>query len=167
MHRAFHAVVRDAWLPSGRAAQLSETPAHLLHCGKVMLIPPIARYMTRQPWTIPGDAKLSQARELMRKHHVRHLPVLEAGKLVGILSERDGYLYDRLEGLDAEIAVSDAMTVDVYAVRDKDLLDDIVDTMAAHKYGSVVVMDGRGNVEGIFTTVDGLQMLANVLRRDA
>lgn len=132
-----------------------------------MLTPPIERYMTRQPWTTPHDAKLSDARALMRERHVRHLPVVEGGKLVGILSERDGYLFDRLEGLDAEITVEDAMTTDVYAVRGKDMLDDIVDTMAEHKYGCVVVMDGCGTVEGIFTTVDGLRVLAGVLRRVA
>jgi len=42
-----------------------------------------------------------------------------------------------------------------------------VDTWAAQKLGSVGVVDAKGNVEGIFTTVDGLQVLANMLRRDA
>jgi acetoin utilization protein AcuB len=130
-----------------------------------MLMPAIARYMTRQPWTIGRDAKLSQARELMREHKIRHLPVLDGGKLVGILSERDAYLFDRLEDLDAAVTVDDAMTVDVFAARTDDAVDDIVEKMAEHKYGSVVVMNRRGVIDGIFTTVDGMQVLADVLRR--
>lgn len=99
----------------------------------------------------------------MREHHIRHLPVLEAGKLVG--SERDAYLFERLADLDTDITVEDAMNVDVYAVHRDDAVDGIVETMAEHKYGSVVVMDRRGDVEGIFTTVDGMQVLADLLRR--
>jgi acetoin utilization protein AcuB len=130
-----------------------------------MLMPPIARYMTCQPWATRRDAKLAQALELMRAHEIRHLPVLEAGKLVGIVSERDVYLFDRLGDLDTAVTVEDAMTVDVYAVSCEDSLDAVVETMAEHKYGAVVVMNRRGTVEGIFTTVDGMQVLADVLRR--
>jgi acetoin utilization protein AcuB len=128
-----------------------------------MLMPPIARYMTRQPWTIRPDAKLSQAKEMMREHAIRHLPVLEAGRLVGILSERDLYLLDRLDQLDE--TVEDAMTVDVYVAHYDDPVDSIVERMAERKYGSAVVLDRRGGVEGIFTTTDGMQVLADVLRR--
>jgi acetoin utilization protein AcuB len=57
------------------------------------------------------------------------------------------------------------MTVDVFAARTDDAVDDIVEKMAEHKYGSVVVMNRRGIIDGIFTTVDGMQVLADVLRR--
>lgn len=128
-------------------------------------MPAISRYMTRQPWTIGRDAALVQARALMREHQIRHLPVLDGGKLVGILSERDVYLYERVEELETQLAVADAMTLDVYAARCDDALDEIVEKMAEHKYGSVVVMNRRGGVDGIFTTVDGMRVLADVLRR--
>ena len=130
-----------------------------------MLMPPISRYMTRQPWTIRRDATLAQARAMMRDHGVRHLPVLEGGKLVGILSERDMYLLERYRHLDAAQTVEDAMSEDVYTADPDDPVDTIVEKMAEHKYGSSVVV-GRGErVEGIFTTVDGMQVLADVLRR--
>lgn len=128
-------------------------------------MPSIAQYMTGQPWTIRRDARLSQARTLMREHHVRHLPVLEAGKLVGVVSERDLYLLERQTGLDPDATVEDAMTVDVYVAKAEEPVDTIVEQMAAHKYGSVIVIDRNGGVAGIFTTVDGMQVLADVLRR--
>ena len=124
--------------------------------------------MTLQPWTIRKDAKMSQAHQLMREHRIRHLPVLEAGKLVGIVSERDLHLIETLPDSDPdEVTVEEAMTVDVYTVTSDDPVDVIVEQMATHKYGSAVVMDPRGGVEGIFTTVDALQVLGEVLRRAA
>ena len=124
--------------------------------------------MTLQPWTIRKDAKMSQAHQLMREHRIRHLPVLEAGKLVGIVSERDLHLIETLPDCHPdEVTVEEAMTVDVYTVTSDDPVVVVVEKMATHKYGSAVVMNPRGGVEGIFTTVDALQVLGEVLRRAA
>lgn len=131
-----------------------------------MLMPSISQYMTRQPWTIRRDAKMSLAHKLMREHKIRHLPVLAAGKLVGIVSERDLHLIETLPDSDPdEVAVEDAMVEDVFVVGPNDPVDMLVEKMAGRKYGSAVVVDRRGTVEGIFTTVDALQVLADVLRR--
>lgn len=131
-----------------------------------MLMPSISRYMTHQPWTIRKDAKMAQAHELMREHRIRHLPVVEAGKLVGLVSERDLHLIETLPGGDPdEISVEDAMTEPVYIVGAEDPVDDIVEHMAEHKYGSAVIVDRHGAVEGIFTTIDALQAFSDVLRR--
>lgn len=130
-----------------------------------MLMPPISRYVTRQPWTIRRDAPLTQAKDLMTEHKIRHLPVLEGGKLVGIVSERDILQLERLRQLDDQFTVEDAMVEDVYAVDSEQPTDEVVEAMATNKYGAAVVCDRRGSIEGIFTTVDGMQVLAEVLRR--
>ena len=136
-----------------------------MHRTSDMLMPSMSRYMTRQPWTIRKDAKMSQAHKMMREHQVRHLPVLEAGKLVGIVSERDLHLIETLPDGDPDVTtVEEAMIVDVYSVGLDDSVDAVVENMARHRYGSAVVVDRRGDVEGIFTTVDALQVLAEVLR---
>jgi len=49
----------------------------------------VGQLMRRSPVTIGPDAMLEQARVLMAKHRIRHLPVVERGKLVGILSNGD------------------------------------------------------------------------------
>ena len=129
-------------------------------------MPGLSQYMTVQPWTIRRDATMSQAHQLMREHKIRHLPVLEAGKLVGIVSERDLHLIETLPGSDPdEVRVEEAMIVDVYAVGVDDPVDVVVEKMSLRKYGSAVVLDRRGGVKGIFTTVDALQAFAEVLRR--
>jgi acetoin utilization protein AcuB len=130
-----------------------------------MLMPPISRYMTRQPWTIECGATLTAAHQVMRSHAIRHLPVMDAGKLVGIVSERDLHLIETLPDSDPdEVTVDDAMTETVYVARPTDEVATVVDQMAAHKLGSVVVMQDR-RVEGIFTSIDALQVLSNLLRR--
>ena len=102
---------------------------------------------------------------MMREHGIRHLPVLDGGKLVGIISERDVYLLERYRRLDPDQTVEDAMNQDVYTADPDDPVDAVVEKMAERKYGSSVVVGRRDHIEGIFTTVDGMQVLADVLRR--
>jgi len=109
---------------------------------------------------------MSQAHELMRSHRIRHLPVLEAGKLVGIVSDRDLHLIETLQDSDPdEVTVDEAMTEDVYVVGPDDPVDAVADQMAARKYGCAIVANQCGVVEGIFTTIDAMHLLADVLRR--
>jgi acetoin utilization protein AcuB len=130
-----------------------------------MLMPPISRYMSRQPWTIERGATLATAHQVMRSHAIRHLPVMDAGKLVGIVSERDLHLIETLPDADPdEVTVDDAMTETVYVARPSDEVAEVVDRMAAQKLGSVVVIQDR-RVEGIFTSIDALHVLSHVLRR--
>jgi acetoin utilization protein AcuB len=99
------------------------------------------------------------AQEKMRVHDVRHLPVLEGGRLAGVLSQRDAYFIETLAGVDpAKVAVEEAMSVDVYSVSADTRLSEVATTMAEHKYGCAVVTEGS-HVVGIFTTVDALRAL--------
>jgi len=132
-----------------------------------MLMPPIARYMTRQPWTIRRDETLSDAHTLMRRQGVRHLPVLEHGRLAGIVTQSDLHLIETLQDVDPDqVLVEDAMTEEVFVASPDDELADVIEKMVAHKYGAVIVTSSKG-VEGIFTAVDAMQVLAEMLRREA
>ena len=50
---------------------------------------PLEHWMTRRPKTISADADLDQALRIMIDGHFRHLPVVEEGRLVGMISMRD------------------------------------------------------------------------------
>lgn len=121
--------------------------------------------MTRSPHTIGHHRTLADAHKLMEEHAIRHLPVLESGKLVGIVTDRDLTLVETLRGLDAEkVKVSDAMSQDVFTVSQRAAVRQVAKEMSDHKYGSAVVMEGD-RVVGVFTTVDALSALSLILER--
>ncbi|MCB0350001.1 MAG: CBS domain-containing protein [Bdellovibrionales bacterium] len=126
-------------------------------------MPVISKYMTTQPHTIGSDQTLEKAGVLMREFHIRHLPVLKGGKIVGILTERDLHLVETLKGVDPKVlTVSEAYTPDPYIVSPQAPLDEVCAEMASHKYGSVLVEDNHKLV-GIFTWVDGLVAMSELL----
>jgi acetoin utilization protein AcuB len=49
----------------------------------------VSKYMTQKLITATPDMTVKQAFLLMRTHRVRHIPVVEGEKLVGIISDRD------------------------------------------------------------------------------
>ncbi len=117
--------------------------------------------MTPSPHSIGRDQPLSVAHERMRTLNVRHLPVLEHGKLAGVLSQRDALLVETLRDVDpATTPVEEAMSNDVYVVAPDTPLKDVAHAMVEHKYGCAVVMQGS-HLVGIFTTIDALRALAN------
>jgi acetoin utilization protein AcuB len=121
--------------------------------------------MTPSPHTIGRDQPLAKAHELMRRFGVRHLPVLDGGVLVGIVSERDLRLLESVADVDVHrTLVEEAMTPEPYIAAPDALLRDVAAEMIEHKYGCAVVMD-RAAVVGIFTTVDALRALL-ALERD-
>jgi acetoin utilization protein AcuB len=124
----------------------------------------VYQHMTPSPHTIGRDQPLASALALMTRLGVRHLPVLDAGVLVGIVSDRDLRFAETIPGVDPKkTLVEDAMTPEPYAVAADATLRDVVEEMIAHKYGCAVVME-RAAVVGIFTTIDALRALLSLER---
>jgi acetoin utilization protein AcuB len=125
--------------------------------------PTIQDVMTRSPHTIGHDQTLRAAHRMMQTHNIRHLPVVDGGQLVGVLSQRDLYLIESLEGVDLdEVHVSEAMSSDIFTVRSRVRLDRIVAEMTTRKLGSAIVIE-RNAVVGVFTVIDALGVLARLL----
>lgn len=122
--------------------------------------------MTTKPRTILRTATLADAHRTMREHAIRHLPVVDAaGNLCGVVSQRDLYLLETLSDVDQDsVRVEEAMIEHPFVVSSDTALDNVVEMMGEHKYGSVVVMGKRG-IEGIFTATDACQAFAQILHR--
>jgi acetoin utilization protein AcuB len=126
--------------------------------------PVVRQYMTPTPFTIGPTQSLTVARHLMLEHDVRHLPVLEGGRLAGVLSERDLLLVESMPSVNPTVVrVEEAMAQDVFAVRPDEPVADVANTMIDRKIGSAVVMEDE-KVVGVFTTIDALQALRALLR---
>jgi acetoin utilization protein AcuB len=122
----------------------------------------VAQYMTVGPHTIGREESLTAAKQLMQKNHVRHLPVLHGGELVGVVSERELDVISALPG-SKQLSVEDAMAPDVYTISEDAQLETVAAEMARLKIGSAVVLKGA-DVVGVFTAVDGLRALADLLK---
>lgn len=122
----------------------------------------VGALMTPQPLTIGRQQSLSTAHRLMRDHHVRHLPVLEHGELIGVVSQRDLYFLETIRGIDLDDdLVEDAMTTDTYAIEPDAPISAVARQMARYRYGCAVVVE-RGKVIGIFTATDALRLVSTL-----
>lgn len=123
----------------------------------------VEQYMTRSPHTIGREQTLATAHRLMRQADIRHLPVLEGGNLVGLVSARDLDFIETLRDVDPEsVSIGEAMSETVYCVAPTEPLGKVAQVMAEQKLGSVVVRE-HGRITGMFTTVDAARALAALL----
>ncbi len=124
----------------------------------------VRRFMSRSPTVVSSRLTLVEAHQVMREKGIRHLPVVDEGRLVGVVSQRDLYLLETLRGVDAaRELVDDAMSSEPYTVGPDAALEEVAHEMATRRAGSAVVVD-TGAVVGIFTSTDALRALAAVLR---
>ena len=132
-----------------------------------MTTPKVYKYMTPCPHSIGREQTLARAHAIMREYRIRHLPVLDGGVLVGLVSERDLQFLETLKGVDIAVErVEEAMTTDPYFVHVDTPVKDVAAAMIEHKYGSAIVVD-HGMVVGIFTTVDALRALLDMEKKAA
>jgi acetoin utilization protein AcuB len=127
--------------------------------------PVVSQYMTDAPHTIAPTRSLAAARRDMQDHRIRHLPVLDGGHVVGLLSERDLLLVETLPGVNpTDVRVEEAMAQEVFTVQPDAPVGEVIEQMIARKLGSAVVCRNE-RVVGVFTTIDALRALHELLER--
>jgi acetoin utilization protein AcuB len=125
--------------------------------------------------TIAPTATIRQAIASMTRSRLRHLPVVDSGRVVGIVTDRDlrqavftPIVQERL-GVDSDavddIPVREVMTWAVVTVRPTTDLREAARLMHEQKIGAVPVVEGDRLV-GILTESDVLAALLEVLRAD-
>lgn len=105
--------------------------------------------------TIGPDALVIEAAQLLARHRIGAVPVIETGRLVGILSERD--IVRALARSAATLGtarVRGLMTAEVFVAREGDPLDGVLDLMSSKRIRHLPVLDRDGAVIGIVTLGD-------------
>ncbi len=120
----------------------------------------VGEYMVRSPKVAKPEMTVGEALKFLRELRIRHLPVVEGKRLVGLVSERD------LIAAPANKKVRDVMVRKVYIARSTTALSEVASEMADNKYGSAVIVDKNNHVIGIFTTTDALRVLADMDEKD-
>jgi acetoin utilization protein AcuB len=135
----------------------------------VMLTPTVRSVMTPTPEVITAQADTATAHARMQALGVRHLPVMDRDRLVGVLSERDlrgvRVFLDHMPG-ELGPTVGQLCSRDLLVVGPDDPLDEAATAMADRRVGAALVIDGTELV-GIMTCVDlckGLTVLVDRLR---
>jgi CBS domain-containing protein len=120
--------------------------------------------MTREPITIPRDARCVRAELEMRLAEVRHLPVVDReGRLVGILSLRD--LQRRARPAEREaLNVDEIMHDAVHTVRPDADAAEAAALLIEKKIGALPVVDSAYHLIGIVTETDFLNVAFQALR---
>lgn len=116
--------------------------------------------MTANPFTVDPDATLPEAMELMERHHIRHLPVLKDGAVVGVLSQGDidaagpsratTFSSGEINYLLHKLKVSKVMTQDPRVIAPDALLEEAALAMRDNKIEMLPVVD-NGRLVGVIT----------------
>lgn len=128
----------------------------------------VTDWMTEAVLAVETFDSIAIARQLMAKHRVNQLPVLDNDHLIGIVTDRDirdayptSMMIDRAEEIDRfaeKITVEEVMTRDVFIVRPETPLATAVGLLRRHRIGSLPVLK-NGKLVGIITRSDILDFV--------
>jgi CBS domain-containing protein len=130
--------------------------------------------MTSPAIVITPDTCVPEASALMKEHRIRHLPVVENGRLVGIVSRGDLREASISASANADtyefnfllhqLTVGRLMTRKVLTITPDVLVVQAAELMTERKIAGLPVVDPDGSVTGIVTESDLLKMLVRKLR---
>ncbi len=122
--------------------------------------------------TLSPGAMLAEARELMHKNQIHHLPIVDdGGELIGlvtltnVLAATDSFLREDQSRIHAsEIGIKDVMVTDVATVDREAGLRSAALFLEKHRIGCLPVMDD-GKMCGIITDTDFVAVAINLLEQ--
>ena len=128
-------------------------------------MPTVVALMKPFPYFAEPDEPVARVLTLMKQHNIRHVPIKQEGRVVGIVSERDL----RWMGSPAivlpdpeEIPIHYVQVNNPYTVEITTPLNTVLQEMASRKIGAAVVVKS-GELAGIVTVTDICRMLAEIL----
>lgn len=124
--------------------------------------------MTKNVLTVSTSDSLRHVNALMKEKNIRHIPVVNGNKLVGILSKTDimrlsfGDLYESQAGTDEAmfdmLNIGQVMVHEPVTADKEETVRDVAEKLAAAEYHALPVTED-GNIIGIVTTTDIIRYL--------
>lgn len=122
----------------------------------------VSEWMTKDVISITQDRSIQECVNLMKKHSIRHLPVVEDGKLVGLVTEgdlRQVFLASLLE----DLTIKDVMISDPITVFPETEIEDAAKVIFYNKIGGLPVVDEEDRLLGIITVADILAAFIEIM----
>ncbi len=129
--------------------------------------------MTVNPVTVTSATTIADAAELMKKHRFRRLPVVDIGKLVGIVIDRDlrkaspssatTLSVHEADYLLSKALIKDIMTKKVLSIGSEATIEEAALVMYNNRIGGVPVVDKNQDVVGIITETDIFKCLVDIM----
>jgi CBS domain-containing protein len=119
-----------------------------------MALVTVSSLLGRSVVSVKPDATVMEAARLMRENRVGSVLVMEAGRLLGIITERDLAYRVVAEGRGPETRVSEVMTRDVVTIRESATLAEAARLMLGLGIRHLPVVDEQGRVVGVLSLRD-------------
>ena len=110
--------------------------------------------MTRDVRTATREMTLRDVAVMMRDGDMGSVPVVEDGRLVGIVTDRDIVVRCVAEGRDTSTPVSEAMTTEIFSIKPDDFAFEAVRLMGDKQVRRVAVVSVDGQLAGIISMAD-------------
>lgn len=115
----------------------------------------VSEVMTPDPITIPVGSTVLDAAQKMKENDCGILPVLDADRVVGVVTDRDIVIWAVAEEKNlAETPITDIMSKELVTCVPSELLEDIADRMTMNDVRRLVVLDTTGKLTGIVSIHD-------------
>ena len=110
--------------------------------------------MTSNVKTATRETSLEEVAVMMRDGDMGSVPVVEDGKLVGIVTDRDIVVRSIADGKGASAPVGEAMTSEIFSVKPDDFVFEAIRMMGDKQVRRIPVVDENGALAGIIAMAD-------------
>jgi acetoin utilization protein AcuB len=133
----------------------------------------VQHWMTRNPVTVEAETPFLEARLILKDKKIRHLPVVDRGKLIGVVTDRDLKeagpsgattldVYE-LNYLLVKMKIRDLIKKDPITIKPSNSVEKAALLMHDHKIGCLPVVDDAGSLVGVITETDLLAVMVEIL----